>query len=235
MRLDYSDGQSVFYDQFSFERDSLRLLAFDENGNTKNQAEYQKIQSLPRPRLSDVTFVDFKKGEITQCYRQATVSIRSVYEMNTPAWKLVDETRTIKGYNCKKATAKYLGRTWIVWYTEDIPLPIGPWMLWGAPGLIVAAEDSENLFSFQLVWTDKLDRRDRLAFIDSCSPRKPYQKGATKHFVLPMKETEQMNLRLMTDLSYLSELTGARVGNADRLANRMQYIPLIPRDYWKGK
>ena len=210
MRLDYCDGKSVFYDQFSFERDSLRLLAFDENGKTKNQEEYQKIRSLPRPRLEDVTFADFKNSEFTQCYKEATISIRGTYEMNAPAWKLAGETRTVKGYNCKKASAKYLGRTWIVWYTEDIPLPAGPWMLWGAPGLIVAAEDSEGLFSFQL-------------------------KGATKHYVLSMKETEQMICRLMTDVSYLSEMVGIRSGDIDKIADRMKYISLIPSDYWKGK
>jgi len=235
MRLDYTDGRSAFYDQFTFERDSLQLLAFDENGNTKNQKEYQKIRELPRPRLGDVTIVDFKKNEITQCYKQATISIRGTYEMNAPAWALADETRTIKGYSCKKATARYLGRTWIVWYTEDIPLPIGPWMLWGAPGLIVAAEDSEGLFSFQLVWTDKLDRQDRIDFIDSRSSRTAYQRGASKHYVLPMKETEQMNYRLMTDFSYVSELTGVRLANGMDISDRMKYIPLIPRDYWKDK
>ena len=235
MRLDYTDGRSAFYDQFMFERDSLRLLAFDENGKTKNQKEYQKITSLPRPRLGDVTIVDFKKNEITQCYRQATISIRGTYEMNAPAWALVDETRTIKCYSCKKATARYLGRTWIVWYTEDIPLPIGPWMLWGAPGLIVAAEDSESLFSFQLVWTDKLDRQDRIDFIDSRFSCTAYQRGATKHYVLPMKETEQMNYRLMTDFSYMSELTGVRTANGTDISARMKYIPLISRDYWKDK
>ncbi len=235
MRLDYSDGRSVFYDQFTFERDSLRLLAFDENGSTKNQGEYQKITSLPRPRLEDVTIVDLKKSEITQCYKQATISIRGAYEMEAPAWVLTDETRTIKGYTCKKATAKYLGRTWTVWYTEDIPVPIGPWMLWGAPGLIVAAEDSESLFSFQLVWTDKLDRDDRLDFIESGFPRESYHKGATRHFVLPMKDTEQMNYRLMTDIGFLSEMTGVRLVKANEVSDRMKYIPLIPGDYWKGK
>lgn len=235
MRLDYTDGRSAFYDQFTFERDSLQLLAFDENGNTKNQAEYQKIRELPRPRLADVTIVDFKKNAITQFYKQATISIRGTYEMNAPAWVLADETRTIKGYTCRKATARYLGRTWIAWYTEDIPLPVGPWMLWGAPGLIVAAEDSEGLFSFQLVWTDQLDRRDRIDFLDSRSSRTAYQRGATKHFVLPMKEAEQMNYRLMTDLDFLMEMSGARLREPKDVSDRMKYIPLIPRDYWKGK
>ena len=43
MRLDYVDGASMFYDLFTYERDSLWVLAFDENGKTKNQKEYDKI------------------------------------------------------------------------------------------------------------------------------------------------------------------------------------------------
>ena len=235
MRLDYHDGESVFYDVFSFERDSLRLLAFDENGRTKDQDAYQKIASLPRPRLDDVTIISSKNNAITQFYRQATITIRGSQEICTPAWELQDDTCTIKGYQCKKATAKYLGRTWTVWYTEDIPLPIGPWMLWGAPGLIVSAEDDEMLFSFQLVWTDSLDSFERLQFLDSRYPKNSYQKGSSKHFVLPLKEAEQMNYRLMTDASYLFELAGTRPMNTRNFEKKIKYIPIIHSDYWKGK
>ncbi len=237
MRLDYSDGVSMFYDLFTYERDSLRVLAFDENGHTKNEEEYNKIMSLPRPRLYDMAIIDFKRSEITQIYGHGPVTIRSTSGMTVPDWALSEESCTKEGFTCKKATADYLGRNWTVWYTEDIPLPIGPWLLWGTPGLIISAQDSEDIFSFRLIWTDKLDNHGRIAFIDSRYPDKPFQKGATqKHFFLPMKEAEQMSFRLRTDAAYLFEVTGARTNNIDELQKKARkYIPLIPSDYWKGK
>ncbi|MDO4790059.1 MAG: GLPGLI family protein, partial [Porphyromonas sp.] len=72
-------------------------------------------------------------------------------ELTRPAWEVMqDSTAVKKGYNCVMAKADYLGREWIVWYTPDIPSPTGPWKLWGLPGLIVEAKDSEGLFSFAL-------------------------------------------------------------------------------------
>ena len=237
MRLDYYDGEAVFYDEFTFERDSLRLLAFDENGKTKNQEEYDKLLSLPRPRLDEVTIMDYKGGTAAQIYRQASITIRGDGQMpEPPSWELTEELSTVGSHNCKKATAHYLGRTWTVWYTEDIPLPIGPWMLWSTPGLIVSAEDSEQLFRFQLAWIDELDNHDRLPFIDTFYPKSSFQKrNAFKHFSLSMKDAEQMNNRIKTDAAYMHELIGGRPRDMESLQSRMKYIPLIPDAYWKGK
>jgi len=65
-------------------------------------------------------------------------------------WTLLDDTLTITGYLCHKAQTSYGGRTWYAYYTEDIPTTAGPWKLKGLPGLIVKAEDAENIFSFEM-------------------------------------------------------------------------------------
>ncbi|WP_438638229.1 GLPGLI family protein [Muribaculum gordoncarteri] len=43
------------------------------------------------------------------------------------------------------------GRNWKVYYTNDIPVPYGPWKLNGVKGLVLKAEDSENNFIFEAV------------------------------------------------------------------------------------
>lgn len=54
------------------------------------------------------------------------------------AWKLADETKNVLGYTCKKATVKTpMGSDVVAWYTEDIPLPIGPENFNGLPGAIL--------------------------------------------------------------------------------------------------
>ena len=65
-------------------------------------------------------------------------------------WTLLDDTLTITGYLCHKAQTTYGGRTWYAYYTEEIPTTAGPWKLKGLPGLIVKAEDAENIFCFEM-------------------------------------------------------------------------------------
>lgn len=56
-------------------------------------------------------------------------------------WSIIpDSTRQILGYHCCMTTTIFRGRKWTVYFTEDIPLPLGPWKLGALPGLILSAE-----------------------------------------------------------------------------------------------
>lgn len=65
-------------------------------------------------------------------------------------WEIKEEVRKIGSFNCKKATGEFRGRFYTVWFTEEIPLPYGPFKLYGLPGLILQAEDSEKMFSVNM-------------------------------------------------------------------------------------
>lgn len=65
-------------------------------------------------------------------------------------WKLFKESKKIKNYTCKKATTIFRGRTYEVWYTEKIPITIGPWKFNGLPGLILSAEDKEGIYKWEV-------------------------------------------------------------------------------------
>ena len=61
-------------------------------------------------------------------------------------WTLTEDTMTVSGYFCQKATAMFRGVEWNVYYTEDIPSSAGPWRLSGLPGLIVEAKSDAHTF-----------------------------------------------------------------------------------------
>lgn len=61
-------------------------------------------------------------------------------------WEIKEDIIKIGNFNCKKAIGDFRGRTYIAWFTEEIPLPYGPWKLYGLPGLILQAEDTEKMF-----------------------------------------------------------------------------------------
>lgn len=47
------------------------------------------------------------------------------------------ETDSIGKFICRKATAEYRGTTLIAYYTDEVPVPVGPYKFGGLPGLIV--------------------------------------------------------------------------------------------------
>ncbi|MDE5585889.1 MAG: GLPGLI family protein [Muribaculaceae bacterium] len=78
---------------------------------------------------------------------------RYKYEQSLPltTWEETDETADICGYPCRKATGEYGGRKWQAWYTEDIPVPFGPWKISGLPGLVLKAADESGNHSFEAI------------------------------------------------------------------------------------
>ena len=68
-------------------------------------------------------------------------------------WTLTEDTLSISGLLCHRATSKLYGKRWTAWYTEEIPSSAGPWKLRGLPGLIVKAEDGEGTHRFTLYGT----------------------------------------------------------------------------------
>lgn len=65
-------------------------------------------------------------------------------------WKLSEDTLTVCGYLCKKATCELHGRKWTVHYSEEIPTSAGPWKLCGLPGLIIEAKCEGGIHHFSL-------------------------------------------------------------------------------------
>ncbi|GHT67714.1 hypothetical protein AGMMS50239_31390 [Bacteroidia bacterium] len=64
-------------------------------------------------------------------------------------WNLSNDTSTVCGYLCKKATTSFRGRNYTAWYTQEIPVSDGPWKFNGLPGLILKAIDAQEFFSFE--------------------------------------------------------------------------------------
>lgn len=64
-------------------------------------------------------------------------------------WKYIpEETDTVMGHLCKAAVCNYGGRDWKVFYTDEIALPYGPWLLNGTKGLVLKAQDADGDYIF---------------------------------------------------------------------------------------
>ena len=79
-------------------------------------------------------------ADARNCYEDTLISQK---------WNIsADSAKVILGYTCHYATTMFHGRLWKVWYTENIPMSLGPWKLNGLPGLILKATADDGFITF---------------------------------------------------------------------------------------
>lgn len=103
----------------------------------------------------DEVYADRNRGHLTVISRLPmpdNMTMLLTYGEKAPeiAWSPTGLIDTLAGYPCREATADFRGRTWHVWYTEEIPFYTGPWKLSGAPGLILQASSDDDTYRFEL-------------------------------------------------------------------------------------
>lgn len=124
-------------------------------------------------------------------------------------WTLSDDTLTVGGLLCHRATGELYGKQWTVWYSEEIPSSAGPWKLRGLPGLIVKAEDIEGIHCFTLYETKnevrdintvgnpeyhKLSRKKLMAFKKKVFGKARYAKEPTYYVPKDADNVAEINL-----------------------------------------
>lgn len=72
-------------------------------------------------------------------------------------WNITSESKDYSGYQAQKATTSFAGRDYEAWFTMEIPLPDGPYVFSGLPGLIVELYDSQKHYHFSLLSVEKLE------------------------------------------------------------------------------
>lgn len=76
----------------------------------------------------------------------------------TPNWQINDSTKTFRDYPVQKATTSFAGRDYVAWFTTEIPIPDGPYLFHGLPGLIVELYDNRQDYHFSLKSIKKLEK-----------------------------------------------------------------------------
>ncbi|HET8574074.1 MAG TPA: GLPGLI family protein [Edaphocola sp.] len=150
---------------------------FDSTGFSVSQTEGM---------ISGISFApsryDEKGAQVYRNFRQKKILLRVTQKGKMNAfivsdnwlgfsWKIKEKYRTISGYKCQQAIGRFRGREYRVWFTKDIPLPYGPWKLYGLPGLIIKAK-SPGIMNIELATiTYPVD-----GITDICPPYEPGQK-----------------------------------------------------------
>lgn len=102
--------------------------------------------------IGSIYKTDFQSKRILA--RMPLYNLRNFYivkdKLEPIHWNIDGEKKRIGNFEVIKAKANYLGRSWTAWFAPEIPVGMGPWKLYGLPGLILEAEDSTRKFRFLL-------------------------------------------------------------------------------------
>lgn len=149
--LQIGEKYSKFCDLNTLRKDSLQY-----NFTKKQSVGTAEINALLKYKPFYSTIL-LKSSENQLVYQNNVMAHVYQYEEEKPAlkWKLINESKKILNYDCKKATVHYRGRDFIAWYATEIPLNNGPYIFEGLPGLILEVFDSNNKFHFSAMGIDK--------------------------------------------------------------------------------
>ena len=111
-------------------------------------------------------FVDLKEQYMVYKSTYSTTKKVFIFEEEVPKidWKIDKETKTIGNFTCIKATGVFGGREYVVWFTPDIPIALGPYKLGGLPGLILEAKSTDDKVAYEFnTYESKIEETVTLA------------------------------------------------------------------------
>jgi GLPGLI family protein len=109
-----------------------------------------------------VLYRNYNSGRVLEEANLAETKYIITDTLRQQPWKLSEETVTLLGHPCKKATTTTTrGGKVVAWYTGDIPIPVGPEQFNGLPGAILKldVDDGTIVFTAKEIH-DKVDSRD---------------------------------------------------------------------------
>ena len=142
----YTDkDHSEFVSVLKMKKDSV--MKFDKSDVGRQMAAYKAI-----PRTKFEFF-------LTKQYETKTVLFVQKFSVNigyqqvgtTYAWEVMDTTKTVNGFTCRKATLRHLGTTYEAWFTDEVPVFDGPYFFQGLPGLILEVACPERGYRFEFL------------------------------------------------------------------------------------
>lgn len=115
-------------------------------------------RNQPYPKFLYRIYKNYPKGKITFTRHTLDGTFKYEENLNLINWSLTNNSDTINGYKVQQATCDFGGRSWIAWFSPEIPFNDGPYKFNGLPGLILKIYDTQNDYVFEFVSIFKPDK-----------------------------------------------------------------------------
>ena len=112
----------------------------------------------PFPRIRYKIYKNLPSGKQTFIGHVIGGSYKFEEDLDLFNWQLQGDTATISGYKTQKATCDFGGRSWVAWFSPEIPYSDGPYKFNGLPGLIVKIGDTREHYVFELISIEKPEK-----------------------------------------------------------------------------
>lgn len=144
--LNLSDREAIEWRKHNKSNTSGVPKSFWMGGPKEHQEHWSELV------FSDYIIRDNKLTEYS-CMPSYAESNNGRYTEEWPMmkWTLANETQTILGHPCQKATCRFRGRDFVAWFATDVPVKGGPWKFGGLPGCILKVHDVDNLYVWEAV------------------------------------------------------------------------------------
>lgn len=143
-------------------RDSLRSILKNKSSTERNMTK--SFNSIPNSKFDAIVYKNLDNDLFLAQYN--LVEHTYVYEEpDAPLqWEIKSETKKAGRYTMQKAIATYGGRDWVAWFTIEIPIPDGPYVFSGLPGLILELYDTDKHYQFNVASITPLAEEYPIAF-----------------------------------------------------------------------
>ncbi|WP_294312929.1 GLPGLI family protein [uncultured Chryseobacterium sp.] len=112
-------------------------------------------------------------------------------------WKILPDKQKVAGLDCQKATVSYGGRSWTAWFTQSIPVPEGPYVFNGLPGMIVNISDNKSDYSFNLIKMKEFEKDNLFAVKKAKAVNwEVFQKIQSDYYTDPFAEIKARNMKV---------------------------------------
>lgn len=141
------EGQSLYTTEVK--KEVILKREFGEDHSTENI-------SIAQP-YSEVIYTDKNKNSSISKVTTGGSSYLIKEPLVAKQWEMLDEVKTINGYECRLAETTFYGKKIQAWYTESIDLRYGPSWFQNLPGLIVQLEIGKRVITLTEINYAKFD------------------------------------------------------------------------------
>ena len=153
--LDINKNESLYYPQHKITNDTASVSTVNSNGDSLSRRKVHFYDT-------EIVYTNLKTNKlITSIEKYAFDRLARSILIEEPLpkfnWVIIDESRVIAGYSCKKATMQYNDIPVEAWYTDQVDVSQGPKEYCGLPGLILEIKEGDQVITAQKVMLFPVD------------------------------------------------------------------------------